>query len=251
MPAEKLLSQLVARLESAFSRDLRSVVLYGSAVAGDFQERRSDLNVLCVLRELRVDHLEKFEQTGNWWRAQGNPAPLLMAEGELSRASDAFPMEFFDIREQHRVLHGEELVAAIGIDPVFHRVQVEHELRSKLLALRQRYAGIYRDHKAVVELLAEALPSVATVMRHALIISGEHFGGPSGERPPAQKRAIIEAAAAGFGIDPAPYLAVLEVREGKRKARDLDARSVFEGYYAGLIRVCDGVDSLEKKANIL
>ena len=252
MNTEKLLSQLVERLQRAYGPDLRSVVLYGSAAAGDFHQKYSDLNVLCVLRDLGVESLQKAEQTAHWWRSFGNPAPLLWAEKELATASDAFPIEFLDLREQHRLLHGEELVAGITIDPAFHRVQVEHELRTKLLALRQRYLGIYRDQKMVIKLMVDALPSFVTLFRHALILAGQTAlaGAAPPEAAPTRKRQVLEAAARRFGIDPAPFLAVLEVREGKRKLHSGEAASTFQGYYADVSRVCEQVDSLLKeKAN--
>ena len=249
MNTDKLLSQLVKRLEQAYGSDLRSVVLYGSAAGGDFHQKYSDLNVLCVLRDLGLESLQKAEQTAHWWRGLGNPAPLLWSEKELATASDAFPIEFLDIREQHRVLHGEELVAAITIDPAFHRVQVEHELRTKLLALRQRYLGIYRDQKMVIKLMVDALPSFVTLFRHALILAGQTAlaGAAPPETAPTRKRQVLEAAGRRFGIDPAPFLAVLEVREGKRKLHSGEAASTFQGYYADVGRVCEQVDSLLKE----
>ena len=249
MNTDKLLSQLVDRLSQAYGHDLRSVVLYGSAAAGDFHQKHSDLNILCVLRDVGVESLQKAEQTAHWWRSFGNPAPLLWAENELACATDAFPVEFLDLREQHRVLHGEDLVAGLTIDPAFHRVQVEHELRTKLLALRQRYLGIYRDQKMVLKLMVDALPSFVTLFRHALILAGQAVptGSPSPGAAPTRKREVLEAAGRSFGFDPASFLAVLEVREGKRTLRPAEAGPTFQGYYAGTTRVCEHVDALLKE----
>jgi hypothetical protein len=236
MNTDKLLEQLVKRLEAAYGRDLLSVVLYGSAVGEDFHRRHSDLNVLYVVRSVDVEALEKAEPIANWWRRFGNPAPLLMGEQEMERSTDAFPVEFLDLHDQHRVLYGSDPVAQVKIDRHYHRVQVEHELRAKLLALRQRYVGIHRDGKAVLDLMLGALPSFAALFRHALILGGE--------AAPSRKREVFERAAARFGLDAAPFLAMLEVREGKRKRRQVDARPVFEAYYAGVRRACDAVDEL-------
>src|SRR4051794_7257979 len=46
---EGKLSELVQRLQSALGARLVSVILYGSATTGDWQEKTSDLNVLCAL----------------------------------------------------------------------------------------------------------------------------------------------------------------------------------------------------------
>ena len=49
---DKLLAQLVERLQKAYGERLVSVVLYGSAAAGDHQAKFSDYNILCVLSEI-------------------------------------------------------------------------------------------------------------------------------------------------------------------------------------------------------
>jgi len=236
MNTDKLLAQLVERLLKAYSRDLRSVVLYGSAATGDFHQKHSDLNVLCVVRSLDVEKLEKSEPIAHWWRGLGNPAPLLLSEEELAHGSDSFAIEFLDIQAQHKLLHGEDLISTLTVDPRYHRVQVEHELRSKLLALRHRYLGIYRDRKAVAKLMQDALPSFATLFRHALILGGQH--------PAVTKQEILQMAGECFGFDPAPFLAAVEIRRGERGTGGLDARESFQAYYQAIVGVIDAVDKM-------
>jgi hypothetical protein len=239
MNTEKLLAQLVERLLEAYGRDLRAAILYGSAATGEFDDRHSDLNVLCVLRGLDVDKLEKSEAIANWWRGRGHPAPLLLSDQELEHASDSFAIEFLDIQQQHRLLHGEDLVSRLSITPGYHRVQVEHELRAKLLALRQRYLGIHRDRKAVVRLMMDALPSFSALFRHALILAGE--------QPELRRPEIFARAGTRFGFDPAPFLAVLELRRGQRRPSAVNARATFSAYYNGILRVIEAVDGFENK----
>lgn len=234
--AERLLQELVKRLQAAYGDALRSVLLYGSAVTGEFHKRHSDLNVLCVLRQVGVEELEKSYALAHWWRSRNNPAPLLLAEDEMGRATDAFPIEFLDLAEHHRVLYGDDPVAGLEVAPLYHRAQVEHELRAKLLRLRQRYLGVYRDRRAVVQLMADALPSFATLFRHALVAAGH----PA----PARKAEVFQAAAEHFQLQEQPFLDILDVRAGRKKPRDLDARRTFEQYLAGVTRMAAAVDGL-------
>src|SRR5512140_2621108 len=101
MDKEKALSELVEKLQRAYGRDVLSVILYGSAATGDFHHKHSDLNVMCVLRELDLGTLEKAEPIVQWWRGLGNPAPLFLSAEEVRNSIDAFPIEFFDMRGQH------------------------------------------------------------------------------------------------------------------------------------------------------
>src|SRR6202165_1783651 len=103
---ESALNQLLEKLNKALGDHVVSVVLYGSAAAGDHHEGFSDLNVLCVLDQVTPRELEQSEPIFRWWREQGNPAPLLMSEHEVHTSTDCFPIEFHDITRQHRLLHG-------------------------------------------------------------------------------------------------------------------------------------------------
>src|SRR5690242_16213614 len=100
MIVEKTLSELVARLQKSYGDRLVSVVLYGSAVSGDYQSRFSDLNLLCVLSAVTARELGEAELLFRWWRERGNPAPLLLAEAELPQVAASFAMEFRDLQRQ-------------------------------------------------------------------------------------------------------------------------------------------------------
>ena len=149
---ERQLSDLVQRLKAAFGDRIVSVVLYGSAAMGDWLEQSSDLNVLCVLDRLSPNELSQSEPIFRWWREQGNPPPLLLTEEEVRTSTDCFPMEFHDMQEHRRVLHGTDVIAGLEIDRSFYRAQVEHELRAKQIRLRQRGAEVLTnsDRKSVV-----------------------------------------------------------------------------------------------------
>ena len=138
---EDKLLELVDRLKQAEGERLRSVILYGSAAAGEHNEHFSDLNVLCVLTRITPSELADAEPIFKWWRAQGNPSPLLLSEEELRTSTDCFPIEFEDMKERRRVLFGPDVIQDLVIDRTFYRAQVEMELRSKLLRLRQKQPG--------------------------------------------------------------------------------------------------------------
>jgi len=233
---DKELAELVERLHAAFGDGLQSVILYGSAAGGDYIPGRSNLNVLCVLREVGVAELEKSRPVAEWWRKLRQPSPLLLAREELDRARDAFPIEFLDLIERHRVLYGDDVIKNLVIEPLHHRAQLEHELRAKLLRLRGRYAAVATDAEAVIRLMVEVVPNFAALFRHVLLVSGASA--------PFGKADVFRAAGERFGFDPQAFLETLEVRRGARKAKSLDARATFTGYLAGVARMTAAVDGL-------
>src|SRR3954469_23669105 len=105
--AKMTLDELVSQLRAAYGTELRSVVLYGSAAAGEHIPKRSDYNVLVVVDSLSLDKLRAVAAVARAWAEAGNPPPLTLTSREWRSSADIFPMEYADILERHKVLHGE------------------------------------------------------------------------------------------------------------------------------------------------
>src|SRR2546426_3485317 len=88
---EKDLAELVERLKSAIGANLKTVVLYGSAAAGDFQPQHSDLNVLCVLDRLDGAELQKLGPTARWWEKKVIPRPSFSGSRSCSTLRTFLP----------------------------------------------------------------------------------------------------------------------------------------------------------------
>jgi hypothetical protein len=235
---EKELTQLVEKLQKAFAARLVSVVLYGSGAIGERHPGFSDFNILCVLSEIGTPELSAGEEIFRWWRAQGSPAPLLLTESELAAGSDTFSIEFHDIRENHRLLFGKDVVSTLAIEDRFYRAQVEHELRAKLLRLRQKACGMFSEADLLGRMLVDSLSTFCVLFRHALALSGH----PA----PLKKREIIQGAREHFGIDAGPFERLLDVREGRIKVRDLQPAGLLASYLQGISTVVQAVDGLKK-----
>lgn len=232
------LDQLVEKLRKAHGQDLVSVVLYGSAAAGDSDEAYSDYNVLCVLSRITPAQLASSEAIFRWWRGEGNPAPLLLTEQEVRTSTDCFAIEFHDIHEHHRILYGSDVVAGLEIDRSFYRAQVEHDLRAKLLRLRQKSAGVLSDKDVLTRLLVDSISTFCVLFRHALILHGVEG--------PARKRETIDRTSERFGIDPAPFRRLLDLREAKKQAKDADPVGLLAACMNEIGKVIDAVDVLDK-----
>jgi len=236
MPAT--LDQLVARLTKAHGDQLVSVVLYGSAASGEHDKSFSDINTLIVLRSIAPSDLQAAQAVTRWWTTEGNPPPLLLSEEEVEHSTDCFAIEFHDIKQTHRILYGKDVVTPLSVDNSFYRAQVERELRAKLLRLRTKASAAFSDREAMSRLLADSLSTFCVLFRHALILHGRS--------PEPRKRAIIEEAAAAFGISPTPFLTLLDAREEKITLKSLDPESLLASYLRECSVVIGAVDRLEK-----
>jgi predicted nucleotidyltransferase len=236
MEAEKQITDFVNSLKQAAGANLESVALFGSAASGEFHADYSDLNILCVVRELSAAVLAKLAPAITGWTKSKFPAPLVFSRAELEQSTDVFAIEMLDIRRHHRILHGEDLFGNLSVPMDMHRIQLEHNLRTKLLTLRQSYIQVVGDDKRVRRLMLDSVSNFATLFRHTLIAMGEQ---------PAPGRADnIRRLAERTGFDPGLFLKLLQVRERTANENELEAASAFSQYLDGINTVVQAVDAL-------
>src|SRR2546423_12938766 len=89
--AKMTLDELVSQLQKAFGDGLVSVVLYGSAAAGEHIPKRSDYNVLVIVRELGLPELEREAAIARAWGEAGKPPPLTLPAGGGGDPRRGFP----------------------------------------------------------------------------------------------------------------------------------------------------------------
>jgi predicted nucleotidyltransferase len=228
------LKNLVERLHEAARDNLESIILYGSAARNEFHEAHSDLNVLCILRSLRATDLARVSAVVKWWTTtQHQPAPLFFASAELRQSADVFAIELLDMQQSHRVLYGSDVIAGISVPMNLHRVQVEHELRTLLLKLRQhllREAGNPHELGAV---LAKSFSSALTLLRHTLIAFQE--------QPPSAIKDVFARVAALTATTASAFEAVQRLRETKSLDADV-VMPVYDAYLSALEKVIAALD---------
>jgi predicted nucleotidyltransferase len=236
MVPEKQITEFVSRLRAAAGANLESVILFGSAVAGDFHPEFSNVNLFCVIRDSSFAALRALAPTAKWWDAQKQRPPLFMTRDEIERSVDVFTIELIDMQQHHRVLFGEDVVKGLSIPPNLHRVQVEYELREKLALLRERLLLALGSESRMWELLLRSVSSFSTLFRHALIVLGDDA--------PVGKREAVQALAKRVGFDASGILQVLNVREQKSDRKKFDVADVCSRYLAALEQVTAAVDKM-------
>jgi predicted nucleotidyltransferase len=169
---EETLAQFTQEVHQLLGEDLVAVALYGSAAGENFVPGASDLNVALVVKEIRFEVLRKLQPRISAWHALGFAVPLLIDREFLQRGRDVFPMEFHDIKEQHRLLWGEDVFRDLEIDDRHLRFQAEHEARSKLLRLRALYLECATDQQRLQALILDSLKTFLVLMRNLLRLRG-------------------------------------------------------------------------------
>jgi len=182
--------------------------------------------------------LSDSEAIFRWWREQGSPSPLLLSEQEVETSTDCFAIEFSDMKRQHQVLAGKDVISQLVVDQRYYRAQVEHDLRAKLLRLRQKAPAMFSDADLLRRLLLDSMSTFCVLFRHALLLHGAEG--------PATKRDVIARASERFGFDAAPFDKLLAIREQKLKAREVEPVALLGSYLDAIGVVIQAVDGLEK-----
>ncbi|PYP32702.1 MAG: hypothetical protein DMD49_05310 [Gemmatimonadetes bacterium] len=229
--AKLTLEGFAQEVSQALGKRLVSLLLYGSTarrpgvhVAG---RGRADVNTLLIC-DAADEHL--FASLGpvvrSWVRA-GHRAPLIFTEREWRESADAFPIEYADLREAHRVLAGGDPWPGITVERADVRRQLEHELKGKLVRLRQAYAALRGDQGELARVIAGSTGGFFTMLRAALRLAGRTLpdapealvreAGTTMGWPPESLTALVAHATDGRTLKlgtgdplPAAYLAALE-----------------------------------------
>jgi hypothetical protein len=231
---EHKLDELVQKLKSAAADNLKAVVLYGSAVTDEFHAGHSNLNTLCLVARAGPAQLEVLHPPVEWWVRQGHVAPLVFTLEELRRCADIFAIELLDMQAHHRMLLGEDFFAGITVPLRYHKRQVERELRTNWLRLRQAFLVAPKKAKIQLDLMISSVSSFSALFRHALIACGEKSADG--------KREAIERVAKLFNSDAGGFLTILDLREEKKKEKDINVEETFRRYLALVDAVTNEVD---------
>ncbi len=236
------LNGLLRDLQSTHGANLVSVVLYGSAAAGDHIELRSDYNLLITLNRITPEDLRLAQPPMREWQRLGHPVPVYFTAEELSDAADVFPIEFHQMANARVVLYGQDPFELVKLSDVHLRHQTEYELRSKLIQLRRMYIPASTSIEKLCDLMSDSLASFASLFRAVLLLHGDEA--------PVAKPDCVRATVRKFGLDPDPFEKIFAFRStdylppGEKEAND-----IFAAYMMQIDRVIQAVDDFDRALN--
>jgi hypothetical protein len=219
------LDELVRQLQQVHGDALRAVVLYGSAASGEQVVGHSDFNVLVIVSSIELAQTRQLGQTMRAWQEAGNPPVLVLTEPEWLRSADIFPMEYADILERHRVLHGTLSLTDLVVALHDLRWQTEQEAMGKLLRLRRGVMVAGTDTARQTDLLRSSYSALLVIFRAVLRLHGV--------TPARDATRVIQDVAARCGFDAAPFMAVSALVRGTALAPGA-TESVLAGYLSGM-----------------
>ena len=225
-----------------FGQEVEAVLLYGRAARGEHLPGRSNINILVILKDLKVEHLRRYAAVHRRWKNDGIVVPLFLAIGELSASAGRFPLEWLDIQESHILLAGRDPLVELKVDNGRLRQACEQEISGNLLRLRQRFVEGDADGEAVVLLVSLSLTALLPCLRGLLRLSG---------RPaPKSSEDLLRALQPAMGIDGSVLLEALSLKRGLITPGAQEIPRLFERYLGGLQTLLERIERLKAEGRL-
>lgn len=230
---KKNIEDFSRKLKDVYQEDLISIILYGSAVSGEFVDKHSNINILGVLKNTDLDNLKKAVNIIDKFKMIN---PLFLTEEYIARSTDIFPIEFLDMQENYSVFYGKDVLKDINTEIFNLRFQCEQELKAKLINLKQLYLRMHKDTTALRNLLFKSFTSILHILRNVLRLKGK--------KPPYIKSDILKEIAAEFKVDMNIWDKILAAKNKQIRLGRKDTQELFINFIKELEKIVDMVDRL-------
>lgn len=215
------LDRMATGMARALPKDLVAVVLYGSAVRGDWDAAHSDANVLVVLKEVTTQTCDALMPALQDAQRDVLVRMDLTTEHELVRSADVFPLLILDIQRAHKVLHG--INPLQGVEVAWHhlRLRVEQQTKRALFTLRTQYITFYNRPERLEEIIRGSVGPLISSMG-ALVYLRDPSWWISG------KQHIVEAAVEQLDVDEPLIQTLLRVSRHQTRMSGPEVRQLFD-----------------------
>lgn len=235
---QKLLQTYVKEVKGRFGEQLEGVLLYGSAVRGEFLPGRSNLNILLLVSSYDSAVLKQYSALHRQWSKEQIVVPLFLTEEELHLSAAVFPLEFLEIQEQHRVLDGRDPFIGFHVKTDRLREAVVQGLMSHLLRLRQRYVEGGGSVEATTILLPLSITSAVPLLRGVQRLLG---------RPVlSHSDAVIKDVAEQLPLDLQGLLDALLLKRGQISSGSYELPRLFDRYLQAVTLLTRAVERLSR-----
>ncbi len=176
--------------------------------------------LLAVCNDLDFDILRRLKRI--------KELPLLFTKEELVRGVDVFPVEFLNIKQNYKILYGEDFLKDIKISKKNLRQQLEFEFRSKLIHLRSEY--LLSSGRELENLILSTVPALAPVMGGLVYLKDLHY---------VDIKEMFDTVSQGYGMDMGVLKEIYDIKRGKAKFKKDKEQYIME-----LIKVLSGTGKI-------
>lgn len=234
---KEIFKEITEDYQRIFGNDLVSIALYGSGATGDYVPKKSDLNFLIVLTEEGINTLERAFKVVSKWRKRKVSIPLFLTKSYITSSLDTFPIEFLNMKMNHTLVFGEDVLANLSFEKGDLRVQCERELKSKLLHLRKGYLETSQRAVNMRLLIAHSIPAFIAIFRALLYLKDIEV--------PAKREETVSRVCEEFDLDHGLFSALLSVKDKEKRLSKGEMDWLIQRYISEVRRLSLIVDKMD------
>ena len=229
-------ARFVEKLKAVYAERLLSILLFGSTARGAYVPKRSNINLLVALDRVGPKELAEYRKLRSAVEKPPLATPLFLDPTYIRYSTDSFPLEFLDIRSFHTLLLGQNLLEGVTIDPKLLRLELEREIKGKLLLARQAYLESDGDEGRLLSILSRSFNSLRVIF-FGIIYLREN-------RVVRDVRELVHRVSEHFGLDSVVFLEIGRARAGEIKASKAEMEKLFFDYLEELARMAEKMDKI-------
>ena len=233
---KEIVDEIVNDYKGEFQEDLVAVVLYGSAVSGEYRPGKSDINLMIVLSDEAIQDLDRALRVVEKWRKRHVATPLLLTREYVESSADVFPIEYLNLKRKHAVVYGEDILGGLELNRQHIRLQCEREIKGKLLLLREAFLEGSGKGKALRQVAERSITAFCAIFEALLFLKDKEV--------PGGRRDIIRAASQALDLDGVVFEKLLDIKTGKVKPGSGEMRGLYQAYLGEVRKLSNRVDRM-------
>jgi hypothetical protein len=199
--------------------------------------KKSDINIMVVLTAAGIAAIAKAFPLMKKWQASAVAIPLVLTEEYIKSSVDSFPIEFLNLKNNYRVLYGQDVLASVTIPRDMLRLQCEAQIKGKLLHLRGEFLATLGEGAKIKQLLAASVPAFAGVFNGLLMLKGL--------TPPQERGKVFRQIAETYGLDASLLERIYSMYDSPAKPGDEELVQLGEHYIAEIRKLAFTVDQIK------
>jgi len=235
-PVQPVISEFASKLIENLNDNVHSILVYGSAAGGNYNPGISNINIAVIVKNLDFSVLNQSIAMVKSGRKHKISTPLFLTKEYILNSLDVFPIEFSEIKQQHKVIFGEDVFKDLDIPLKDVRLLCEQQVKGKLLHLRQAYLDIGSKPPVLKDLLSSVLSDLVPIFRQLIILKGQ--------QPIEQKEQMLGQLARIFSLDLQPFLAIYHDKSKKSVIASHQVEAHYQNFLNQLENLSRHMDSL-------
>ena len=159
-----------------------------------------------------------------------------MTKAFINASLDCYPIEFLNMKNNYILIYGDNILEQIDVSPENLRLQIERELKGKLILLRQGYLEAQGKPRQLKNLISRSFTAFISIFNAMLYYKHDVA--------PRERRDTIKELGKIFEIDAEAFLQCADIKEGKNNLSSKEIVGLFTKYVEEVANMCNIIDSL-------